>query len=177
MSQLTCTDESISGEIARIQKIGGYCYAVVYVGFLCFIFILAVITDHKRTKNASTNIEPMQKNITKTMIDTADSQTLDDFKQKNKETTYNEEEKHDTILLIGDINDSVTKNKNSLLVRVKNIGKEMMRIRAIYFVILVHIFDTLTDFLIMLEWYFKGKYERQGIIDCPNLSQCIFTYL
>eukprot|EP01083_Nonionella_stella_P285537 971907_1 len=41
------------------------------------------------------------------------------------------------------------KQKVKPLKRVKNIGKRMSRLKEIYFVIVVHIFDTLTDFLIM----------------------------
>eukprot|EP01083_Nonionella_stella_P069575 185523_1 len=62
------------------------------------------------------------------------------------------------------------KKSNSLCLRGKSIGKTMMRLRAIYFVILVHIFDTLTDFLIILEWYIKGSYERSGQCEFPNIN-------
>ena len=55
--------------------------------------------------------------------------------------------------------------------RVKEIGKEMMRLRNIYFVIVVHIFDTMTDFLISLEWFIKGQRERKcDSINYPNLN-------
>eukprot|EP01084_Bolivina_argentea_P055165 101145_1 len=63
-----------------------------------------------------------------------------------------------------------TNNKPTLYSRAKNIGKTMMRLRAIYFVILVHIFDTLTDFLIMLEWFVKGSYEMNGDCEFQNIN-------
>eukprot|EP01084_Bolivina_argentea_P105496 188919_1 len=62
------------------------------------------------------------------------------------------------------------KNKKSCFTKIKTIGHEMMRLRNIYFVIIVHLFDTLTDFLIALEWYIKGDKERKNIIDCPNIN-------
>eukprot|EP01083_Nonionella_stella_P138428 421244_1 len=58
----------------------------------------------------------------------------------------------------------------SCMDKLKEIGHEMMRLRAIYFVIVVHIFDTLTDFLIMLEWYIKGDSERRHKIACNGIN-------
>eukprot|EP01083_Nonionella_stella_P179494 637395_1 len=58
------------------------------------------------------------------------------------------------------------------LKRMKNICKTMGRLKEIYFVIIVHMFDTLTDFLIMLEWYEKGRYELNTDNHCsfPNIN-------
>eukprot|EP01083_Nonionella_stella_P289288 984473_1 len=62
------------------------------------------------------------------------------------------------------------KQKVKPLKRVKNIGKRMSRLKEIYFVIIVHMFDTLTDFLIMLEWYEKGRYELNDGCNFPNIN-------
>eukprot|EP01083_Nonionella_stella_P085900 238336_1 len=74
------------------------------------------------------------------------------------------------------VNDTETimpaKTKIKPLKRMKNIGKTMGRLKEIYFVIIVHMFDTLTDFLIMMEWYEKGRYEVNPDNNCsfPNLN-------
>eukprot|EP01084_Bolivina_argentea_P025301 47041_1 len=76
--------------------------------------------------------------------------------------TKNNSSNHDEIMIIDN-----KKKQNTCLSQIKQVGKTMNRLRSIYFVILVHIFDTLTDFLIMLEWYIKGQYEK-------NKSNCSF---
>eukprot|EP01084_Bolivina_argentea_P055162 101142_1 len=54
----------------------------------------------------------------------------------------------------------------------RKVGKTIIRIKGIYFIIFVHIFDTITDFLIILEWYIKGTYEQDesNNIDFPNIN-------
>eukprot|EP01084_Bolivina_argentea_P055163 101143_1 len=55
---------------------------------------------------------------------------------------------------------------------IKNIGRTMITLKSIYFIIFVHIFDTITDFLVILQWYIKGKYEqdKSNNIDFPDLN-------
>eukprot|EP01083_Nonionella_stella_P023718 65627_1 len=131
---VSCHNPAVSDDISTIVWIGGCVYGGLYIGFLLFIFIAAVITE------CIDRIDARQPNRNELPLTTQNNQP-----HKRGKCWH-------------------------CMHRLKGIGKEIMRLRAIYFVIVVHIFDTMTDFLIMLEWYIKGDNERKGIIECPGIN-------
>eukprot|EP01083_Nonionella_stella_P213424 769806_1 len=142
MSSLPCRDASVANDISAIQTFGGRAYGGLYIGFLLFIFIAALLTECSETRH-SNHPSP----TTESTQSTQSTQNKNQSKKAPKagKCWY-------------------------CIRRLRKIGREMMRLRSIYFVIVVHIFDTLTDFLIMLEWYIKGHNEKGGIIDCPAIN-------
>lgn len=60
---------------------------------------------------------------------------------------------------------------------IKNIIKQIWSQRGIYGAILVHFYDTATDFGVMIEWYFLAQNEQKKDIDYKDLDMQIMFAL